>query len=633
MGRHSRQSHRWAAPCLAGVLLGITVLVFGQVATFDFVAYDDQRYVYENEHVQCGLSLAAIRWALTTFHFANWHPLTWLSHMLDCQLFGLDAGWHHLTSLTLHLIATLLLLAFLRQATGSLWRSFGVAFLFAVHPLHVESVAWVSERKDVLAAVFWFLACLTYAWYTRHPNVKRYICVALVFALALMAKPMTVTLPCVFLLLDYWPLQRLAPGSTFLSPAWFRGFWPRLWEKTPLLAMTAISCVLTYQAQQSGNSICTEERLTGWLRLTDPLVNYGAYLLKTFCPFGLTVFYGHFGELGFGVALSCGVLLLLLTAGALRYSARMPFLPVGWFWFLGTLVPVAGFVQIGSQSFSDRYSYLPLVGIFIALLWGVGQLTADRQGDATGERALRRFIVPVGAVLLGVCLAVLAEIQVGFWRNSLTLFSNVVCTHPKLARGYEQLGYALVAAGRLDEAEKALTTAVVLGDAPSAHTGLGCLYGKMGRAAEAIPHFQRALVLKPDDPDALYNMAIAHFRLSHTQDALDQLLRVAGVAPDYPRARYQLALIYASHPDSRFRDGAAALKHARAACELTLWNNPNPVDVLGMAYAELGRFDEALAAVEDAQRLATNRGWGELRSQIAARGELYRRGLPFRSQQ
>ena len=387
-------------PRIIALLLALTTLVFYlPVTRFDFINYDDDEYVTSNPIVQGGLTFAGIKWALTTGHASNWHPMTWLSHMTDCELFGLDAGGHHLVSVLFHSANAVLLFILLRRMTEKIWPSAFVAALFAWHPLHVESVAWVAERKDVLSTFFALLAMLSYVKFARENSRRNFGLAIVFFALGLMAKPMLVTLPFVLLLLDVWPLKRWSPGTAGLS----------LWrEKIPFFLLTAASCVITVIVQHGGQAIASLDHIPMYFRLENGTVAPWRYLQKIVWPEDLAVMYpiAPISAASFVAGAAC---LVLVTVAAWRWRETRPYFLVGWFWFLGTLVPVIGLVQVGSTSMADRYTYIPAIGIFIALAFGLDEMAGRVQ------RAAKIF--PAGAVLiLGLCLF-LTERQLGYWHN------------------------------------------------------------------------------------------------------------------------------------------------------------------------------------------------------------------------
>ncbi|MGH2567698.1 MAG: glycosyltransferase family 39 protein, partial [Bacteroidota bacterium] len=392
------------------LLLAVSVaVVYWQVVNHQFVRYDDDKYITDNSYVQQGFTSESVVWAFTTGHASNWHPLTWLSHMADYELFGLHPAGHLLMNVFLHLLNSIVLFLLLRSMTGALWQSAFVAALFALHPLHVESVAWAAERKDTLSALFWFVATWAYLHYARKPTIARITGVAVLLGLGLMAKPMLVTLPFTFLLLDFWPLDRLGILGTDARPKWSEikpNVGNLLWEKLPLFTLVAISSNITYTVQQRGGAMSGEDSIAFTVRVANALVSYVEYVRMMVWPSGLAVFYPHFGEtipswqvVG-GAVLLCGI-----TAVALRYGRQRPYLSVGWFWYVGTLLPVIGFVQVGAQAMADRYTYIPLVGLFIIVAWGAA--------DVSTRWRKRGSILAFSSACVLVALMVVAWQQVG----------------------------------------------------------------------------------------------------------------------------------------------------------------------------------------------------------------------------
>lgn len=502
----TRISSKAVFPVIVLALSLLVSIVYWQVGGHDFITLDDDTYVYMNPPVLKGLAPESISWAFTTFHGANWHPLTWLSHMFDVELFGQNAGWHHRMNLLYHLLNTELLFLVLWRMTGGMWQSAFVAALFGVHPLHVESVAWVAERKDVLSTLFWILTMGAYLRYARRPGIGRYLLVTAAFALGLMCKPMLVTLPFVLLLLDWWPLGRLAPADSSVPPSWRRYvpvFFRLVWEKVPLLGISAISCGITYLAQAKGGAVLHFEHLPFGSRISNALVSYVVYLGKTVWPSSLAVFYPHPAtihgnvpawEIAGATFLLCGLSIL-----ALREGHRRPYLTVGWLWFLGTLVPVIGVVQVGGQAMADRYTYVPLIGFFIIIAWGIPAVLSGWH-----------FRIPalwVTGGTLVLALSVAAWSQVGYWRDSVTLFSRAL----------------------------AITDRNWL-----ALNNLGIFYGDHGQYPKAIGYFQETLRIRPDFPTAWNNMGVSYAILGQYQQAIGCFQEALRIKPDYAPARKNL---------------------------------------------------------------------------------------------
>lgn len=493
------QKHSTLILCLA--LTAATLAVFGQVRDHDFITYDDCEYVVQNPHVRPGLTLDGLAWALTSTRASNWHPLSWLSHMTDCDLYGLNPSGHHLNSLLFHAANTLLLLLLLKRMTGALWRSFLVAALFALHPLHVESVAWVAERKDVLSALFWMLTLLAYAGYSKRPGIRRYLLALAFFGLGLMAKPMLVTLPFVMLLLDYWPLRRLkwerAPTGLLLM------------EKIPFFLLSAATSVVTFMVQQKWGAVVQEIPLG--IRFANALCSYGVYLAKVFWPISLAFHYPHpLGSIPAWQVAGSGVFLVCMTYLSFRFSSRLPYLTVGWLWYLGTLIPVIGIIQVGSHAMADRYTYIPLIGPFIALSWGTADITS-RWPRVKGP-----------SVALWICLLVSfgigSWVQAETWKDSMTLYRHAIRVTAGNLTAHQNLGNVLAREGRLNEAAEHIREVLRLrpGHAP-AHNNLANVLVKQGRIDEGIAHYREALRIRPDFPEARFNLELAMERNSQKE--------------------------------------------------------------------------------------------------------------------
>jgi len=471
---------------LALLLTVATLAVFARVIGFEFLNYDDPLYVTANPHVQAGISVEGVRWAFTTFAAANWHPLTWISLMLDASIGGgADPCVFHLANVVLHLANVLLLFFFLDRVTGRPGRSAVTAALFAIHPLHVESVAWIAERKDVLSTLFLLLTLLAYAGFVERPGRLRRIAVALLFALGLLAKPMLVTLPVLLLLLDAWPLQRKEP-------------WPRLvLEKAPLFAMSIATGVVTVLAQSHADTVGSLAGYPLGVRIANAIVATPTYLAQAIWPARLAVFYPHPGASlsGLAVAVSA-VVLATLTFWTIRVRRTRPYLLFGWAWYLVTLAPVIGIVQVGWQARADRYTYISLIGIFLAMVWGISERFAERPV----------LISSLAAAIL-VALGVGAFVQTGYWRDSETLFRRALAVTENNAVAHSNLGTALLRRRQLVEAEEHFTEAVRINPYfAEAHSNLGVALGRQGKTDEAILEFERALELQPDYPDARRNL-------------------------------------------------------------------------------------------------------------------------------
>jgi len=609
-------------------LAAVTIAAYAPVRHHELVSIDDPIYVSANPYLQEGFTWSAVAAAFTSTYANFWHPLTILSLMLDVRLFGMNPGALHLSNLLLHLVSTLVLFLALVRMTGVRGASAFVAALFAVHPLHVESVAWVAERKDVLSTVFWMLALWSYAGYARKPTAARYGLVLVLFALGLMAKPMLVTLPFVLLLLDVWPLGRVSlsadPARPGRWPGFSRAWFPLLLEKVPLLALAAASSVVAFFVQQSGGAVATLESFALPGRVANALIAYVAYILKMIWPSGLVVFYPNPQTVQVWPAAAAFVVLVAALLLVARFAARRPYLAVGWCWYLGTLLPVSGLLQVGSHAMADRYTYVPLIGLFIMVAWGVS--------EAVGAARGRRIALAAAAVLVVLACAVVTRAQVMTWRDSAALWEHTLRVMPDNYYAHNGIGLELKQQGRLDEAAAHfLRSAELAPGVPNALVNLGLMLAERGKTAEAIERYNEALRRAPTYPSAHVNLAnallesgrveeaIAHFNeglrvgydpatartglgnalmaAERIDEAIRQFEDVLRIAPKLASAHYNLgnALQRAGRP-------AEAIERYREA----LWLEPGSADAhtnLAMALASMGRGQEALAEFTEAIRL------------------------------
>ncbi len=557
-----------------------TFIAFEQVRRNGFLSYDDDLYVTENPNVKAGITTESVIWAFTSTHVSNWHPLTWLSHMLDCQLFGLRPSWHHLVNLLLHIANSLLLFWLLSRMTGAIWRSVFVAALFALHPIHVESVAWVAERKDVLSGLFWMLTMVAYIRYAERLTISRYLLVLLSLCLGLMAKPMLITLPFVLFLLDYWPLRRLEwVGVGIEGPAQCESSGPvyqqvparrLIMEKIPMFVVVALSSVITVIAQRSGGAVVSMEKLSIGFRLSNTGISYIRYILKMLYPTRLALFYPHPMS---GVPLWLFIISLLVLVGISVFFIytlrRRKYLTVGWLWYLGTLVPVIGLVQVGSQAMADRYTYLPSIGFFIMVAWAIGDLTARLH--------FRKTDMAVSAAVVLALLFVCTRRQVMHWQNDLTLFGHTAGVTRNNYIMHNSYGDALLKAGRVNEAmmqfNRALQinpdyfnarnnlgsvflrqgrineaiscfTELLNGDMPhaSVYSNLGQAYARIGQLDRAIGLFQQALEIEPGKPGIYSNLGRAYFLQGKVELAIQMYNEALRLDPDNSYALKNLAL-------------------------------------------------------------------------------------------
>ena len=621
----------WWVAAVCVVLVLATVLSYRGVRSNDFVSLDDYDYVMENPQVQHGVNAQSIEWAFTVFHSANWHPLTWISHMIDWQLYGKNAGGHHFTNLCLHSANAVLLFLLLLYITSFIWRSAIVAFLFALHPAHVESVAWLAERKDLLCTFFWFASLLAYAWYVRKPSWKRFAWVIGGFACALMSKPMAVTLPFTLLLLDYWPLRRLSFEKE-ARMQWLPSLGKLCLEKWPLFIMAAVSCVITFMAQRAGGTVYSIQFLPVWARFCNAAVSYCRYIRIMFWPDPLIAYY--FSEKA-NIAISAVVLSLLLlcivSAVCWRFKKNRPYFLFGWLWFLGTLVPVIGIVQVGDQALAERYTYVPFIGLFIAIVWLVGDAVANSPNFKIATKLL--------AVAVIVVCAVKADAQVKIWKDTVTLFSHVLEVDPRGELPNLSLGMAYVRQHKTAEAQQYLENALIY-DPTSAlalsYSALGLMqpvYQSNDRTnlPLAVERLEQALRSHPNDPDVLTNMAIWSSLMNRPKDEEMYCRRAIAAKPDFMPARLYLAdsltaqnklddavqvyhqifaidpKIYAAHNElGKILDEQGFTAEAMKEFQLSLEINPEqamPHFGIGKIFAESHRLPEAAGEFNEALQL------------------------------
>ena len=567
-----------------------TLALYNPVNRHPFVNYDDDRYITENPHVHNGLTWRTITWAFTATEQGNWHPLTWLSHALDYQLFHQNPAGHHFTSLLIHAANAVLLFLFLMYATRRLGPSLFVAALFALHPINVESVAWVAERKNVLCTFFFFATLIAYCWYARQPDWRRYLVFAGLFVLGLMSKPMVITLPFVLLLLDYWPLGRIRGGRADATAAPLSKL---VVEKLPLIALSAASAVITMQAQRAGGAMRSTAQFSLAVRLENAVMAYAMYLWKMIWPSHLSPIYPHPGDSLAGWQVGTSALVLLaVTAVALKFRARR-YLLTGWLWFLGTLVPVIGLVQVGDQAMADRYAYIPLVGIFIMIAWRIADLADSKQIGLVVR------VIPAACVLLALSFA--TNRQLGYWSSNYDLWTHAVAVTGRNFIAQDNLGGALLWLGKTDEAYLHFQAAAEINPLdPMSRSNLGAYLQEHGHMAEAIEKYNRVITLT-SDPGLLAatyaNLGAAYRKLGEDEKArtsYDQALRLN---PNQYNAYLGLGELL--EKQSRLDD---AISNYSKAVEL------RPTDtgflLLGRALERTGRRSEALAAYQAALKLS-----------------------------
>ena len=607
---------------LALALVAVTLVLYLPVRSYPFIGFDDPGYVTENPRVTAGLSWSAVRWALTSGYFANWHPLTWISHMVDVQLFGLNGGAHHLTNLVLHVANTLLLFVLLTKMTGAVGRSAFVAALFAVHPMHVESVAWVAERKDVLSTAFWLLTTWAYLVYTRKPQLLRYGLVLLLYALGLMSKPMLVTLPCTLLLLDVWPLRRAVIGE---SP---RAVWLRLlYEKIPLFALAAASSVITFLVQRTSGAVESLTVVPLSVRTANAILAYWLYVQKLAVPTGLAILYSYPTNLFVGTVLLALAAVVAVSVIAVRASHTRPYLLVGWLWFLGTLVPVIGIVQVGKQPMADRYSYIPSIGLFVLVAWGAADLLTRLRAP--------RPAAPILSVLAVGVFTLVAQRQLQYWRLSSELWKHTIAVTGENYLAENNLGWDLVREHKPDEAIPHYLEAIRLRPRfIGGHTNLALALAELGRVDEAIVQFEEALRLEPKNHLVNLHLGFALSRKGRLDDAASQFKEAIRLKPDYVEAHNGLGLVLARKGDveGAIREYNEALRgmptfaeaHSNLGAALAgqgkldeaithfsaaIREKPELVDAhnnLGVALSSQGKLDEAIAQFTEAIRLNPN---------------------------
>jgi len=556
-----------------------TFAVYSQVQDHEFINYDDDKYVTNNEYVKAGFTRDSVGWALTTSYNSNWHPMTWLSHMLDAQLFGPNSKGHHLTNLLFHIANVLLLFLVLLRMTGALWQSGFVAALFALHPLNVESVAWVAERKNVLSTFFWLLTMWAYIRYAQKTNLKRYGLVILFFAMGLMSKPMLVTLPFVLLLLDYWPLRRLqSDRRTAISRL--------VYEKIPLLVLVAGSVVTTLTVQKMGGALGSLNAFPIQERVINALVSYWLYLQKMIWPGGLAIFYAHpENTLSVWKGLATAALLALVTTAAIRLARRAPYFAVGWFWYLGTLIPVIQLVQTGSIAMADRYAYVPLIGIFIIIAWGLPELLAKWR--------LRSRILTIAAGIWISTLMLMTWNQVSHWKNSITIFSHAIevtdIEYPDFLLAHNNLANALLAEGRTGKAISHYKMAInLMPDYAVNHSHLANALFAEQKTEEAISHFKMAIELMPDYATAHYNLGFALMKEKKTGEAIFHFKMAIQLEPNNTNAHSNLGNALLAEQKTK-----EAISHYKIAINLKP-DNPLVLQNFKMALLRLAEKKKSL---------------------------------------
>jgi tetratricopeptide (TPR) repeat protein len=578
------------------LLVAATLVVYNRVNQNSFVNFDDDRYITENLHVRAGLGWETVRWAFSSFEQANWHPLTWISHALDCQLFRVNPVGHHYVNLLLHAINSVLLFVFVRSATGFTWRSFIVAALFALHPANVESVAWASERKNVLSMLFFLLALGAYSWYTRKPEVRRYLPVAILFAFGLMAKPQVITFPFVLLLWDYWPLRRVRGASSDLAQKTTpRSLSFLILEKLPLFALSAASAIITMKAQSAGGAVRSEIEYPLAIRFGNALLAYIQYLGKAVWPAHLAVMYPHPGDMLQSWRVIAAVLLLAAITVAVLLAREVRYLLIGWLWFLGTLVPMIGLVQVGGQAMADRYAYFPFIGLFVMVCWGAA--------DWAQRKRLRAYWLAMPTVLILFVFSLLTYRQIGYWRDSVTLWSHTLQVTSRNFVAEDSLGRALVNDGQYQQAIPHFRSAVEIYQRdPLGHLNICAYEQQHENFTQAIEHCRMVLQFTRDPSlqvNAYTNLGGAYRRTGKRDQAKDSYQSALSLAPQNPAALLGMGLLSQDQRDlpEAIRDFSQAVSVQASDVHYLL---------LARALEQSGRVQEASAARAEAARISTD---------------------------
>jgi Flp pilus assembly protein TadD len=651
------------------LFLVVTILAaYWQLPIHDFLVFDDNKYITQNTHVHEGITWKNIAWAFSNTDYGYWHPLTWMSHMLAFQVFGLKSGMHHLINLLLHISNTLLLFFVLKRMTGVLWQSAFVAAVFALHPLNVESISWVSERKNVLSTFFWMLTILTYVRYTERPGFYRYMLILFVFILGLMSKPMLVTLPFVLLLLDYWPLRRLnlarlrydnqETHTSKIASFQTSPVLHLILEKIPLLGFSAICIYLSSLSIQRFGIVISTASVPMKLRIANALVSYVSYIKKMVWPHNLAVFYPYPKTLPLWQVSGAGLLLVCISFLALRALKSKPYLAVGWLWYIGTLVPVIGLVQAGLwPATADRFAYVPLIGLFMAIAWGVPDLVFRWRRRKAGLAVIAATLFPI--------LMITTWLQIQHWQNGVTLFTHNLNVSHNNSLAHNELGNALKQEGKFGKAMFHYSKALQINpNYAEAHNNFGYTLAQQKKYQDAIYHYNEALRIKPtyaeahnnlgtallyqgNDKDAIYhynealrsnpNYAGAYYNLAKisanqgkTEKTIILYRKALDCNPEMIQALYNLLWINATHENEKYRNGVKAIELAEKLCKITQYNQPLALDALAAAYAETGKFDSAVLTAEKGLELAKQQGPKKLVLGLKKRLELYQAKRPYR---
>jgi len=619
------------------LLAASTAAVFWQVRNFEFVNYDDYEYVLKNPHVLSGLTPSGIALAFTAPHVGNWLPLTWLSFMLDCQLFGPNPGWIHFVNLLLHIANTLLLFAVLKKMTGALWPSAFVAAAFAIHPMHVESVAWITERKDLLSTFFLLLTLAAYVSYVRRSSMFRYLLTVLLFAFGLMAKPMLVTLPFILLLLDYWPLKRFStfdfrlpteknPKSKIKNLKFAQSFWHLIIEKIPFFALSAVSSVITFLAQRNIGAMSDISAVSLGDRVANAFLSYARYIEKMFWPQNLAIFYPYdVDTFPFWQIALCALLLFGISFLVLRFGRTRRYLPVGWFWFVVTLLPVIGLLQSGPQGWADRYTYIPYIGLFIMIAWGLSEIFSKWR--------YRKLTIGISMVIVLAALGICARLQVSYWKDTPILFSRALAVTQNNYLAHYNFGSDFSRQGKyapaIEHYKKAIQIKPYYADAI---LGLGDALAAQNDSNRAIECWQKTLQLKPGPDNAAHahnNLGVILQEQGKLTEAFAHFTQAIQLRPDSPIPMNALAWFIATCPELKNSDVNEAIRLAGRACMITNYKNPSYLDTLAAAYASAGRFTEAVDTAQKAITLAEDANQPQIKNILQYHLTFYMQGIPY----
>lgn len=637
---------------LASAAIALLVAaVYWPITRYGFINYDDPDYVSDNRIIERGLTGDGLKWAFGRLHGERtyWHPLTWVSHMLDCQIFGVNPGAHHAINLVFHIINSMLVLLAFHQMTGAFWRSAIVAAIFALHPLQVQSVAWITERKNLLSTVFWLLATMSYVKYARSKNLACYAGSLALFALGLMSKPAVVTLPFVLLLLDFWPLDRIQPRERF------RQLGKLALEKAPFFILSAASSWMTFAAHERIGMRQEIHGLSLLYRLQNAVVSYARYLKKIFLPNDLAIVYPHPGIWPAERVIAAAVLLAIITLIVVLQWKRRRYLATGWFWFLGVLVPAIGIIQVGYQAMADRFAYVATIGVLIMLAWTAAEIL----NAISAKRAVAATLI--GATLVYLIIGTVSEVR--HWKDSETLFTRALEVTSRNYVAHHNLAFALLEKGKKTEAETHAHKALAIyPKRPEPYLLLGLINEAQGNQLSAISNFTRSLEFNPNDSLARKGLAMALLKNGQAAEAKLQFLKLSDkrsdpavhaylgqiftaeknhgaaleqyrqalpLAPRWADLLNNLAWLLATSPDAQVRNGGEAVRFAEQACELTTNNVPMFIGTLAAAYAEAGRFPDAIATAQRAQKLAAEKNLPDLAQRNAELLKLYEAQTPF----